>query len=260
MYMSVGERAPIGSPSTETIFPSSQEVLSDVPTKLERGEQDPLRLYVATHELQHALVGTNVGLIVNEISTVPEGNIGGYTSFAPTRNIAGFQVAAAASMAHGPHGDPFGFGHDAQQINYLSYFPGSLTLEEAYGKAAQILERYDMDVRERAAEIIAYMEKVPGSIIELILERARLEIQEEKRVETLLPEVEIYMEEQYGELREFTIILERLPNGEVVQTVIEVIICESCGGRDGHMPECERFTGLETIFVTDEHLKPQNDL
>jgi hypothetical protein len=212
------------------------------------------RVYVGTHESQHALVGKDKGLVVKEISTIPDGKIKGYTKFAPTSNIKSLQISSAASMVPGPHGDPMGFGHDAQQIHYMSMFEGSTSFDSALSSASSSLSIYPMKVRERIGEIVAYLGKVDGTKLDKIIKKAEHDVKEYRSIPDYGMKVD--KEDKKSDIKsEFTIVMKRLKNGQIVERVVEVTVCEQCGGRGEHMSYCDVAEREENIIEFPEELE-----
>lgn len=78
-----------------------------------------------------------------------------------------------------PHGPASGYGMDMYMIDMASYSYGGSRKNTLIETAHSLLCQFSPKIREKAAEIIAFRENVPGWMIPHILERARWEIEQE---------------------------------------------------------------------------------
>ncbi|MEO6508416.1 MAG: hypothetical protein ABIO02_00530, partial [Patescibacteria group bacterium] len=155
---------------------------------------------------------------------------------------------------------PFGFGGDMLQIKFMGLYKDSLSLDGAISAAANKLSIYNDKVLSYAGEIVAYLNivnsgPVAGSMIDIILERARKEVEEEYQIEIIIPEQtserEEFDTEETEELIAPKLVLMRDEQGNIVEEIMEVKVCELCGGRDGHMEGCE-LSGENEYDYSDE--------
>ena len=234
---------------TEVYQPNRVELSSKVKMPLsfvpEAGKRlvSPERKGIAGHELNHALVAIGNGVSVINISLAPMGDslartmLGGWVSIGAISDIA----AAGGVGTH--DGCARGYGSDKFRVDYSHVFEGGPSWESAKGRAAGILSIYSDKVREKAAEIIAYMGEVSGSLIRLIMLRAQMEVDLEKGM-AIEPEAYILIPTPQKEFKDYTII-DTLP-GNMLRVTYKVVgekkkeelLCRICLGVDGHYEKC----------------------
>lgn len=213
-----------------------------VPLPGERGEIRGELLNTAGHELNHFLVAYSLGVQVKSLSVRPEGNSLGRTEFGGIISPDLFKIiAAAGSVAPVSGQEARGFGHDFMQIRLLDYVQNlSNSIPFARSRAQHILSGFDAKVRQRCAEIIAYMGRVSGGMIPGIINRAIWELKNEKmgiwqnvspQIETK-PAKESTVVEHFGHIY----ILRHTIDGQTKGK--ETLICGLCGGKNVHSPNC----------------------
>lgn len=213
-----------------------------IPLPEKRGTVKGELLNTAGHELNHFLVAYSLGVQVKSLSVRPEGNSLGRTEFDGIISPDLFKIiAAAGSVAPVSGQEARGFGHDFMQIRLLDYVQNlSNSIPFARSRAQHILSGFDARVRQRCAEIIAYMGKVSGGMIPGIINRAIWELKNEKmgiwqnvspQLETK-PGRESTVVEHFGHIY----ILRHTIDGQTVGE--ETLICGLCGGKNVHSPNC----------------------
>ncbi len=219
--------------------------------------------HVAGHELNHALVAYRLGVPVSGISVIPEGNTLGRTMLA-NASLGDMQIVAAAGSVHAHDGRAMGYGSDMQKVVMIGRHFGGISADQARSIAASILGEYSVEVREKAAEILAYMGQVSGTTLPDIIARAKFEVRLEKAQAfphlTIDPTLELESLEipQFVDLSSLILIdndsvisdqeiavIEKYANGDSKvqwikgeKVVRETAICGSCGSLDGHTIGC----------------------
>lgn len=196
---------------------------------------------VAGHELNHALVALAHGAPVVSLSVIPQGNSLGRTILGGTVSMETMKVIAAGGGVETHDGCAEGFGSDKYKVDVLHHFHGGHSWESAKNQASSALSVYSREVRKKAAEIVAYLGKVSGSLIGEIMLRAQMEVNEEKHGESE-PIVPIFVPQNKSE--SYTII-DNLPNNSYKITYVVVgkkdevqHLCGLCHGIDSHMEKC----------------------
>ena len=198
---------------------------------------------VAGHELNHALVALACGAPVVSLSVMSDGNSLGRTILGGLVSMETIKVIAAGGGVETHEGHAEGYGSDKYKVDVLNHFHGGHSWESATSQATSIVGRYSREVRRKAAEIIAYLGTVSGSLIGQIMLRAQMEANEEKQGN---PEPLIQITMPQVESQDRTII-DNLPNNMYRITYIivgekkkEEYLCGVCQGINGHMEECPK--------------------
>lgn len=213
---------------------------------------------VAGHELNHTLVALAHGAPIVSLSVIPEGNSLGRTILGGMVSMETMKVIAAGGGVETHDGHARGYGSDKYKVDILNHFHGGHSWESAKNQASSTLSVYSREVRRKAAEIIAYLGKVPGSLLSEIMLRAQMEVNEEKHGESE-PIVPIFVPQNKSE--NYTII-DNLPNNISKITYVVVgkkdevqHLCGLCHGIDNHIEKCsnakikeESFPRSATIF------------
>ena len=233
-------RAEVIQPKQVESFRAIRLPLSFVPEAKNR-ITSPDIVSVASHELNHALVALAHGIPIESISVIPSGNILGRTTLGGIVSLETMKVIAAGGGVHTHDGHAEGYGSDKYKVDVLHHFHGGHSWESAKSQAASALSVYSREVRRKAAEIVAYLGKVSGSLIGEIMLRAQMEINEEKHGESE-PIVPINIAENKSE--GYTII-DNLPNNisKITYVIVgekkrEEFLCGICHGVDSHMEKC----------------------
>lgn len=222
--------------------------LSFVPMPHRRGEVSSDALHTAGHELNHAIVARELGLPIVGISVVPSGDSLGRTVLGGLCSIDSIKIVAAAGSLATHDGSAHGYGSDMHKVDMLAHHYGGIQRGEAVNTASSILGKYSLEIRKKAAEILAYMRQAPGSMISAILERAHFEVQYEKGGHVQSFSNFSKPEPESNQKREFTVI-DNLPNDQYrIRYVIdgyvrkEEYICGACQGVNGHSGDCPVFS------------------
>jgi hypothetical protein len=148
--------------------------LPDIPLPAER-HVSPELVETAHHELNHALTARHLGIGVESISVVREGNVLGKTilSGGDPRKLG---IVAAAGGVHTTEGPAQGHGSDDVKATMVAYFHGGESLGRARVIASSFIQSYSAPLRRKISELIAYKGKVEGSMLSDIIKRAEYEI------------------------------------------------------------------------------------
>lgn len=198
---------------------------------------------VAGHELNHALVAMANGAYVISISLEPKGDSLARTTLGGLVSIETMKIIAGAGGVGIHDGCAEGYGSDKFKVDVLHHFHGGHSWESAKGRAANILSGYSREVREKAAEIIAYLRIVPGSLIPDIILRAKMEVDQEKGIES---EPYVLTPVPQQEFKNQTIIDELPGNVQRIRYIVdgkvkkEELLCGVCQGINGHEKECPK--------------------
>lgn len=199
---------------------------------------------IAGHELNHALVAIANGVTVINISLEPMGNSLARTTLGGMVSMETMKVIAAGGGVETHDGCAHGFGSDKSKVDILHHFHGGYSWESAKGRASNILASYSLDVRRKAAEIIAYMKEVSGSRIYDVMRRAQMEVDEEKGIKTE-PIIFLLQHQEQEEFESYTVIDELPGNMQRITYVVgevrkEEFLCGACHGIKYHDKECQQ--------------------
>lgn len=235
----------------ETIRPTPARVefsrvnmplLHIVPERHIRGVPSPELVSVAGHELNHALVALAYGVPIVSLSVKPEGNSLGRTILGGIVDMETMKVISAGGGVHTHQGHAEGYGSDKYKVDFLYHSNGGDSWDRVIGRAANIISRYSNKVRERAAEIVAHLKELRGSIIYELLLRAEMEINEENHVKKEL-EIQTFLIPQVQS--ENKTIIDSLRNNmyRITYVVIgkenkEEMFCGVCKSVNGHLEKC----------------------
>ena len=160
------------------------------------------------------------------------------------------QVIAAAGKVATHDGCAHGHESDMLKVHILSHLYNGMPAEKAVMIAHSIISKYPIEVRQRTADIIAYMGEISGSKIPLILERARIELNLEKGTpETnskanAIKQATIQSQTQQQDKHAKRTVIYYLPNGDYKITYVignkkeEKPICNLCKAINGHLKSC----------------------
>lgn len=209
-------------------------------------------LNTAGHELNHALLARELGVSVALVSVLPEGHSLGRTIFFGRVAPETFKIIAAGGAIDTPHGSAKGYGGDIRQIQAIDEVFGSNSANLLSNARALLTANYSDAVREKAAEIIAYLGEVRGTALFDILTRAEFEVRMENSKDPLWKRQIFYDDKRQEpqpkpeEASTYTII-EHLDNGmfhirysENNLIDREYMFCGECGEIDGHTSTCSR--------------------
>ncbi|OGH19387.1 MAG: hypothetical protein A3F31_03280 [Candidatus Levybacteria bacterium RIFCSPHIGHO2_12_FULL_38_12] len=171
-------------------------------------------VHTAGHELNHALVAMDNGVTVAGITVVRRGNVLGSTSVVGDVFSDTFRAIAAGGSIATHDGNAFGYGSDIQEV--LGHPQGRSSTTDILERAKSAITKYSVEVRRKAAEMIAYLKNVTGSMLPLILQRADLEVTLEAYgiMEPVIAQVATFepVEFEDGEIT----IIETHENGKIV--------------------------------------------
>lgn len=248
--------------------------LADIPPSGEL-EVSPAAEETASHELNHALCALIKGVPVSGLSVIPEGNSLGRTTFGGHISHEAFMVIAMGGSISTHVGEAQGDGSDRFQATYLSHFTNT-SVDQARAEAMAIVNAVPVEVRRRASRIIAHMGSMHGSLIPMILKQARTEIdmeQEQNKDKMLfvrsVKQSSDYITQQHEDDTEETTSIESLDSnltrmrymtGEHIDR--EIVVCNVCGGENGHVDGCavakkEKEFNLQTEPQYTSLLEPQ---
>lgn len=241
-------------PTLEARLPYASEAarFSQAPLPLsyipEKRGVSPYSVGIASHELNHALAAFEYGAPVVSISVVPSGDSLGRTILGGICSMDTMKIVAAAGGVGTHDGHAEGFGSDKYKVDVMHHFHGGDSWETARGKASGAISKYSREIREKAAEIIAYLQEVPGSMLSAILLRAEAEVNKDKNGNGLDKEniiIPLVPERQF----ESHTIIDSLANGDYKITYVvvgkvqkEEYICSACQGINSHREDCLRLT------------------
>lgn len=246
-------RRPIVMPATNV--ERGIPLLTKVPLSHERPQLSSELFNTAGHELNHALVALSCGISVTSISVKPEGNSLGRTIFAGHISPETFKVIAAAGSVCAHDGCAWGFGHDLYQVDRAVLIHGGRSRESAQKDASKILNTFNPAVRTKAAEILAFLGEISGSMLKEVLKRAEFEAK-------IAPQdygiANLYGEEKVRELSSIEYLVgdkyrvRYFAEGRLIE---EKTMCATCQAEHGHYQTC-----LLLRNVTLENRYGKNDI
>lgn len=208
--------------------------------------------HTAGHELNHALIAIDHGIMPFSLSVIPEGNSLGRTIFSGDIDTETFKIIAAGGSVDTPFGRASGFGSSYQPGSDLFHIAslhekyGGINAEEAKKRAQQSLSTIPEKIREKASEIIASLGNISGDEIPNIIRIAEFEIHYgassvassvEESISGL-KESESYQKQSSSGRKTILGIDE---DGNIQKPVIvsgENSVCVRCGGKNIHLPLC----------------------
>ncbi|MBI2028510.1 MAG: hypothetical protein HYT07_02760 [Candidatus Levybacteria bacterium] len=233
--------------------------LSDIVPEPERRSSPPGLITVAGHELNHALVALAHGIPIVSLSVMPKGDSLGRTVIGGWVSTETMKVIAAGGGVETHDGSAEGFGSDKYKVDVMHHFHGGHSWDSARNQAASIVSRFSNRIRERAAEIIAYLGTVAGSLIGDIMRRAQMELDQEKGIET---EQLILVSNPQQEYKYKTIIDELPGNVQRIRYVVvgvvkkEEYLCGICQGINSHEEDCPNAKLKENSDESKSSPKP----
>lgn len=252
------------------------------PIVYEQGIRSPLErrfseqsIETANHELNHALVALDYGILPVSISIEPDSTSRGRTTFAGEIPNDVFTIIAAGGAVETVFGNAKGYGNQyihGSDFGYISQIKkGATNLDEIYMNAVSharaSISRLipNKEVLRRASAIIADMKHVPGHMIGKIIEIAEQEVNfgVETNGVTISEKIEglstsninyriqtIIDTDAQGEVTKRVIILDETQDNKTK--------CTHCGEFGGHEVSCSmrkaekvttKLSHSETIFV-----------
>lgn len=239
---------------------------AEVPHPEKRDSADARVKHTAGHELNHALVAYMMGVPVNMVSVVPEGNSLGRTVFGGHHSLHEMQVIAAARSVATHDGTAHGFGSDMYKVNLIHHFADGISPEAARSQAAAIISTIPHAVRNKAAEILAHMKETPGSRLSEILERARLEVEWETRQKQDFTFESPEQPEHIPEPGKYTTIddlgheeyrIRYIYNGIIEK---EEHVCGLCQGINSHSDMCPKKPKKDHLFEPPNTIKKKETI
>lgn len=229
-------------------------------------------MHTAGHELNHALVALDHGIMPVALSIVPDGPSLGRTIFTGKIDTETFQIIAAGGAVTTAYGSASGFGSenhygsDFYHIHKLKQEQNGIDVQEAVERAERSISRVPVDVRRKASEIIASMKNISGEMIPHIISIAEREVQ--NGISLVAPK----MFESVNEIKTSKAYHDAQTSGE--QTVIDIDAdgiahavvlsneknaCSMCRGLDGHRISCAFYQTKETEQKTSTDMVPGVD-
>lgn len=226
-------------------WPKMTMPLSYVPERRTGISSDLLN--TAGHELNHALVAIACGASVVSVSVRREGDSLGRTMFAGSVSTDTMKVIAAAGSVAAHDGCAHGFGSDMHHVDLLSHFHGGISKESAITQAESLISKHPIEVRGKAAEIVAYLGEISGSMMPAILARAQMEFNLEKGIlgNLFVPEQKFDFEKTKPKAKDYTVI-DNLGGGSYRITYVigerkrEELICGACNDTNSHYKDCPK--------------------
>mgnify|MGYP001595361064 FL=1 len=203
-------------------------------------------LNTAGHELNHAIAAMESGVPVISISVIPDGNSLGRTAFSGLLSPDTMKIIAAAGSVATHDGCAHGYGSDLLKAHILNHFYGGMPLESAASQAAAIISKYSIEVRKKAAEIIAYLGEISGSMIPMVFLRAQIEVNLENGIidGQFIPKAN---PAETNKPKGYTVI-DYLRNGDYKITYFigenkekEELACTICKGINDHLKSCPKY-------------------
>lgn len=215
--------------------------------------------HTAGHELNHALIAMDHGIMPLSLSVIPEGNSLGRTVFAGEIGTETFKVIAGGGCVDTAFGKASGFGSayspgsDMFHIASLHAQYGGIDADETVKRASSSLAKVPENIRERASEIIASIGSISGSDIPKIIRIAELEVAH--GIVSVAP----HLEENLVEIQKQRSYQEAISGGKQTivgisehgQILTPVVVelsentCPQCGKSSTHLPNCS-FSDVTT--------------
>lgn len=143
----------------------------------------------------------------------------------------------------------------------LGHFYGGITRESATSYALAIISTYSTEVRRRAAEIIAYLGEISGSMLPTVLLRAQMEVNLEKGI----IDGQFISKANPAETNKpkgYTVI-DYLANGDYRITFVvgerqekEELVCGICKEINDHLKSCPKH-GKERLILQEGTIFPR---
>lgn len=247
------ETAPVLDRPTVPIQKTIVMPLAQVPEPKNRVYLSSELLNTSGHELNHAIVALESGVPVISISVISDGNSLGRTAFSGLLSPDTMKIIAAAGSVTTHDGCAYGYGSDLSKVDMLGHFYGGITRESATSYASAIISKYSTKVRRKAAEIIAYLGEISGSMLPTVLLRAQMEVNLEKGIidgQFIIPKTNTI---EANKPKHYTVI-DYLRNGDYKITYFvgerqekEELICAICKGINDHLKSCPKHDKERTI-------------
>lgn len=187
---------------------------------------------------------------MGSISVIPEGSSLGRTTLAGIVSYEKLKIVAAGGGVATHEGCAEGYGSDKFKVDFLHHHFGGLSWEGARSQAESAVARYLPEVRKRAAEIIASLGKVAGSLLHDILARAEFELHLERTLsgDALLAAygTQPIFEKPIEVLRTYTEIETLITGEQQIRYVVDgeekkkERVCPKCEGMNGHFAQCSK--------------------
>lgn len=249
-------------PTHRAEMPRRAMPLSFVPES-EKRFVSPELTGVAGHELNHALVALSHGAPIMSISVIPSGNSLGRTVIGGLVSNEVMKLIAAGGGCDTHEGSASGFGSDKYKVDVMHHFHGGHSWETARSQASGIVSMYSREVRRKAAEIIAYLGRVSGSMIGEVMLRAQLEVNGEKGGKSE-PIIQIFNPQP--KLDNYTVI-DNLPGNisKITYVIVgkkdeEKYLCGICHGINSHAEKCANAKTKEDLFPRKGIIFPTSNL
>lgn len=230
--------------------------LARVPEPKNRAHLSSELLNTSGHELNHAIVALESGVSVISISVIPDGNSLGRTAFSGLLSPDTMKIIAAAGSVATHDGCSYGDGSDLFKVDMLGHFYGGITRESATSYALAIISKYSTEVRRNAAEIIAYLGEISGSMLPTVLLRAQMEVNLEKGIlgDLFVPDTKDYARQPIKPKPKDYIVIDYLRNGDYKITYFvgerpekDELVCGICKEINDHLKSCPNHDKERTI-------------
>lgn len=225
-----------------------------VPMPEKRRNLSPHLIDVAAHELNHVLAAHATDTTVVSVSVIPEGKSLGRTILACPKSPQAAQIIAAAGCVPTHDGTAQGYGSDLFQVSLIAHlYDDGISIASAKDHAQSLIASYPTDVRQKAAEIIAFLKNVSGHLIPTVLTRAQMEVDFENNLYDYSSKI-VYKKKReevvvYTESPQKLMIIDDLgQKGYAITYVVagqvkkEEFVCRLCQKTNGHEPNCPANT------------------
>lgn len=139
---------------------------------------DKGKMDVASHETNHLLIASYLGIPVVEVSVNPHWPVLGWTLIEGHINNQDYMTIAAGGAIHTPSGQAMGFGGDIFGIRQAANSAGKSAgaeIDAAKNRAHAILSEFPVPFRTKIAEIISLFGSASKEKLQSIFERAAFE-------------------------------------------------------------------------------------
>lgn len=228
-------------------------------------------VHTAGHELNHALVAFLLGVTIEEITVIPEGNILGKTVFSGSVSDYEMQLIAVSGSIHTHDGTAKGFGSDMFRVHMINRFRNGVDPESAKSSAERILGNFSSDMKEMMAVILAHMGSMSGSQLPDLIARAKIELKRKEQlkerpysnfVNMLISKPEVREETtddllhtendtkiELTGMKTGTMKAQWVRNGQIIR---EKTYCTQCGGTEGHFDGCPMVVKIDETSDSEE--------
>lgn len=230
------------------------------PEKRQFSEQ---MIETANHELHHAIIALDYGVLPLSISVIPDEFSLGRTEFAGRIAPDVLTIIAAGGAIDTVFGKAQGYGHKdhagSDFAHIANIHKGATNLTDIYSdaiaKARESISRMipNKDVLRTVSSIIADMKEVRGNMLGKIIAIAQKEVAQGKhnQIQEPLKQIEHAYTSAYASYEKehpsiVTIIGRDIQGNQMVlirdEKMNEFQTCYVCNGKGGHLPTCSSLT------------------